>query len=91
MDLKYKILQNDQERILRNLLDKPFRSIKLDHILKSENEILLIRKFPRNESKFMHQKEKLKQMVQSIINSYNFREMVLNTFKSQKQTALEIL
>ena len=31
------MIQNDQGRMLRNLLDKPFRSIKLDRILESEN------------------------------------------------------
>ncbi|CAG8841540.1 24003_t:CDS:2, partial [Gigaspora margarita] len=31
------ILQNDQGRMLRNLLDKPFRSIKLDRILENIN------------------------------------------------------
>ncbi|CAG8829381.1 3095_t:CDS:2, partial [Gigaspora margarita] len=36
-DLRCKMLQNDQGRMLRNLLDKSFRSIKLDHILENVN------------------------------------------------------
>ncbi|CAG8845442.1 2474_t:CDS:1, partial [Gigaspora margarita] len=36
-DLRCKMLQNDQGRMLRNLLDKPFRSIKLDRILENVN------------------------------------------------------
>ncbi|CAG8840500.1 40074_t:CDS:2, partial [Gigaspora margarita] len=36
-DLRCKMLQNDQRRMLRNLLDKPFRSIKLDCILENIN------------------------------------------------------
>ncbi|CAG8753764.1 25236_t:CDS:2 [Gigaspora margarita] len=31
------MLQNDQGRMLRNLLNKPFRSIKLDRILENVN------------------------------------------------------
>ncbi|CAG8831812.1 12298_t:CDS:2, partial [Gigaspora margarita] len=36
-DFRCKMLQNDQGRMLRNLLDKPFRSIKLDRILENIN------------------------------------------------------
>ncbi|CAG8818749.1 11735_t:CDS:1, partial [Gigaspora margarita] len=41
-DLRCKMLQNNQRRMLRNLLDKPFRSIKLDRILKNENGQLVL-------------------------------------------------
>ncbi|CAG8845619.1 35433_t:CDS:2, partial [Gigaspora margarita] len=41
-DLRCKMLQNDQGRMLKNLLDKPFRSIKLDHILENENGQLVL-------------------------------------------------
>ncbi|CAG8832608.1 6517_t:CDS:2, partial [Gigaspora margarita] len=36
-DLRCKMLQNDQGRMLRNLLNKPFRRIKLDCILENVN------------------------------------------------------
>ncbi|CAG8849551.1 30501_t:CDS:1, partial [Gigaspora margarita] len=41
-DLRCKMLQNDHERMLRNLLDKPFRSIKLDRILENVNGQLVL-------------------------------------------------
>ncbi|CAG8796775.1 19670_t:CDS:1, partial [Gigaspora margarita] len=41
-NLRCKILQNDQGKMLRNLLDKPFRSIKLDCILENENGQLVL-------------------------------------------------
>ncbi|CAG8822450.1 44241_t:CDS:1, partial [Gigaspora margarita] len=42
MDLRYKMLQNNLRRMLRNLFDKPFRRIKLDHILENENSQLVL-------------------------------------------------
>ncbi|CAG8855496.1 37890_t:CDS:1, partial [Gigaspora margarita] len=54
-DLRCKMLQNNQGSMLKNLLDKPFRSIKLDCILENVNGQLVLISDPTEVKRRMQQ------------------------------------